>query len=133
MDEIDLEKSVPDGAAKIVQHFTSPAAELEALEEKPEELAAELCALRERLKADKAREERIAAYFKARAMRGAVPVGSYIVEVKESKGRVTLKGEDYERFIRDNMTEAAVEECRAKYQRVGDPVISVSVKKMGGA
>ncbi len=130
MDEIDLEKSVPDNAAKIVQHFTSPAAELEALEEKPEELAAELCALRERIKADRAREEKLTAFFRKQAFRGAVPLGGFIVEVKESKGRMTT---DWKAYVTATMTAKAVEEAQADpvYTKQGEPVISVSVKRMG--
>ena len=130
MDEIDLEKSVPDCAAKVVQFFTSPAAELEALEEKPEELAAELCALRERMKADEAREEKILAYFKSQRERGLIPLGSYIVEVKESKGRSTT---DWKAYVTATMTAQAVAEAQADpvYTKVGEPVVSLSVKKLG--
>ena len=128
MDEIDMEKSVPDCAAKVVQHFTSPAAELERMEEKPEELAAELHALRERLKADKAREERIVAYFKAQKARGDFQLGGCVMSVDDNAGKASP---DWEAIAEE--LGYTVDVAKAKLSKIGKPFVTVSVKKLGGA
>lgn len=117
---------MPEGASKVVQHFTSPASELEKLEEKPEDLAAELCALRERLKADKAREEKILAYFKRQAFRGSIPLGGYILEVTDFDGK---SSPDWERISEE--LGYSVEKAKELLSKKGKDYTVVTVKKLG--
>lgn len=77
-----------------------------------------------RLKALKDQAKRLAG-----KERGLLPYGDYALEIKESKGR---KSVDYKQYIVDNMTKAALEECESdpKYVKNGEPVVSLSVKKL---
>jgi len=63
--------------------------------------------------------------------RGLIQRGNYAFDITETKGRTSVGSADYERYIRDTMTEAGVKECREKYAKTGDPIIRVSVKKLG--
>lgn len=145
-----LSGAVPDNAAKIVQHFTQPTFAEKALAELDEEIKAEapetpldfsslcpeLCAeileaqersemWSDRLKMLKDQAKRLAGLE-----RGALRFGDYILEVKESKGRTTT---DWKAYVTATMTAKAVAEAQADpvYTKQGEPVISLSVKKLG--
>lgn len=147
MRDIDLSKAVPDGAAEIVQHFTKPTveekveAELAPLaEDLPspldfKELSEKLCAeiheamqkaelWNDRLKSLKDQAKRLAGNE-----RGLLPYGAYALEIKESKGRQTT---DWKAYVTATMTKKAVEEAQADpvFTKTGEPVISLSVKKL---
>ena len=123
MGEIDLSKAKPDGAAEIVKHFSD---DVDALQESPEAIASELCALRERMKADEAREKRLVAFFKSKKDRGAAMYGDVMVDVKEEKGRLTV---DWKAYIKAVIGEEAVSEAERAYGKLGDPIIKVSVRR----
>ena len=124
MGEIDLSKARPDGAAEIVKHFSD---DVDALQESPEAIASELCALRERIRVDEAREKRLVAFFKSKKDRGAAMYGAVMVDVREEKGRLTV---DWKGYIKSEIGEEAVGEAERAYGRQGEPVIKVSVKKV---
>lgn len=146
MNEIDLSKAVPDGAAEILRHFTKPTvaekveAELAPLtEDMPspldfKELSETLCAeiheamqkaelWTDRLKSLKDQAKRLAGL-----QRGPVALGGYILDIKESKGRVSVK---WEKYVKDICGQGGVDEAKAKFSEESDPVISLSVKKLG--
>lgn len=149
MDDLDgkIETTAPPmsgGALEIINHFKGVEKSVEAelaplVEDLPnpldfKELSEQLCAeiheamqkaelWNERLKSLKDQAKRLAGLS-----RGAMPFGGYILEVKESKGRTTVK---WEKYVKDQMTQAAVDEAKARYSEEGDPVISCSVKKLG--
>lgn len=136
-------------AQEIVQHFQKPFAEqvLADIEEEakadappnPLDFAAlseALCAeiheaqenadmWAERLKSLKDQAKRLAG-----KERGALAYGEYVLEVKESKGRSTT---DWKAYVTAQMTAKAVAEAQADpvYTKVGEPVVSLSVKKLG--
>ena len=146
--DIDLTKAKPDGAAQIVQHFT---------EERPFDVAAEIAAIDVEAKSDLPNpldfkaitEEMCAEMAEAQNMkefweerlkglkdqakrllgkeRGLLPYGAYALEIKESKGRNSVK---WEKFVFDTQGEEGVAEAKAKYSEAGEPVISLSVKKL---
>lgn len=148
--DIDLTKAQPDMEAKIVGFFKGrPDVEgdLESLDvelkadlpnpldfkELSPELAGELAQAQNMRKFWEGREESLKRQVKdlAGKERGLIQAGDeYAFDIKESKGRTTVKAEDYERFIRDAMTDAAVKDCREKYAKTGEPTVSVSVKKL---
>lgn len=61
--------------------------------------------------------------------RGDILRGSYVLSLTEKKGRTST---DWERYVTDNMTAKAVKEAQADpvYTKTGEPVISLSVKKL---
>ncbi len=131
--EIDFSKGKPDGegvvsnpgAQAIVQHFGS---ELKELEESPEQIAEELCALRQRMKVDAEREKRLVAFFKTKRDRGAQLYGSVMVKVTEEKGR---KSTDWKAYIMDSEGAEGVAEAEEKFTKVGEPIIKVNVERIG--
>lgn len=145
-----LSGAVPDNAAKIVQHFKGPTFAEKAMEDLEEEIKADappspldfaalseaLCAeiheaqenaemWSERLKSLKDQAKRLAG-----KERGALAYGGYVLEVKESKGRSST---DWKAYVTATMTAKAVAEAQADpvYTKQGEPVISISVKKLG--
>ena len=124
MGEIDLSKAKPDGAAEIVKHFSD---DVDALQESPEAIASELCALRERMKVDEAREKKLVSFFKSKKDRGAAMYGDVMADVKEEKGRLTV---DWKAYIKAVIGEEAINDAERAYGRQGEPVIKVSVKKV---
>lgn len=124
MGEIDLSKAKPDGAAEIVKHFSD---DVDALQESPEAIASELCALRERMRVDEAREKRLVAFFKSKKDRGAAMYGDVMVDVKEEKGRLTV---DWKGYIKSEIREEAVSEAERAYGKQGDPIIKISVRRV---
>lgn len=125
--EIDLTKARPDVPAEIVQHFSK---DVDELQEAPEEIAMELCDVREKLKELEAREKKLAAYFKSKKDRGLFNLGKCVLEVKEEKGRLTV---DWKGYIKAEIGEDAVGEAERAYGKTGDPIIKVSVKRMSQA
>ena len=124
MGEIDLSKAKPDGAAEIVKHFSD---DVDALQESPEAIASELCALRERMKVDEAREKKLVAFFKSKKDRGAAMYGDVMVDVKEEKGRLTV---DWKGYVKAQSGDEGIADAERAYGRQGEPVIKVSVKKV---
>ena len=76
----------------------------------------------ERLKGLKDQAKRLAG-----KERGLLPYGAYALEIKETKGRTKV---NWEKFVRDTQTQDGVDEAKMKYAEVGEPVISMSVKKL---
>lgn len=114
-------------AKEILHKFGgSPKPELEAMVEKPEEMAAELLEIRERMKKDEEQEKKILDYFKAKKDRGMYNLGGVLLEIKEEKGRKTV---DWKQYILDAEGADGVKAVEEKYSRVGAPIIKVSVKK----
>jgi hypothetical protein len=134
-------------AAKPIQEFFAgkidPAAEIAAIDAEAEserpnpldfkEISEEMCAemaeaqnmadfWSERLKNLKDQAKRLAG-----RERGLLPYGAYALEIKESKGRTSTK---WEKFVFDTQGAAGVDEAKAKYSETGEPVVSLSVKKL---
>ncbi len=132
--EIDFTQGKPDGegvvsnpgAQAVVQHFASES--LKELEESPEAIAEELCALRQRMKVDAEREKRLVSYFKSKKDRGAQLYGSVMVKVTEEKGR---KSTDWKAYIMGSEGAEGVAEAEQKYTKVGEPIIKVNVERIG--
>jgi hypothetical protein len=149
---MDLDAIIAEQKAKdIVGHFSKPFAEqiMQDIEEEAkadappnaldfaalsEAMCAEIAEAQEnadmwaeRLKGLKDQAKRLAG-----KERGALRYGDYILEVKESKGRSST---DWKAYVTATMTAKAVEEAQADpvYTKQGEPVISLSVKKLGGA
>ena len=116
-------KSANPAEAEIVNHFAG----LKELEEKPEELAAELLTIRDRMKVDEDRERKILDYFKSKKDRGDSILGGILLSIKEEKGRKTV---DWKQYILDISGPDGVEEAEVKYRKVGAPIIKVSVRKV---
>ena len=120
-------KSANASEAEIVNHFSGMKVDdLSTLEEKPEELAAELLSIRDRMKVDEAREEKILSYFKSKKDRGMHNYDGVLIEVKEENGRKTV---DWKQYILDSEGADGVKAAEEKYSKVGAPIIKVSAKR----
>lgn len=114
-------------AEEIVKHFTHGIDNtIKELEESPEAIASELCALRERMKVDEAREKKLVSYFKSKKDRGAAMYGNVMVEVKEEKGRFSV---DWKEYIKQECGQDAVNEAERAYGKQGDSIIKVIVRR----
>ena len=102
---------------------------LEALEEKPEELAAELLSIRDRMKLDEEREKKILEFFRSKKDRGMFNLGGVLLEIKEEKGRKTV---DWKQYVLDAEGADGVKAVEEKYSKVGAPIIKISAKKLQG-
>ena len=111
-------------AEEIVKHFTD---DVDALKESPEQLAMELCDVREKLKELEAREKRLTAFFKGKKDRGLFQLGGCLLEVKEEKGRLTV---DWKGYIKSECGDDAVSEAERAYGKTGDPIIKISVRRV---
>lgn len=150
IDSIIEAKKVNESAKEIVNFFAGkvdPAKEIAEIDEdlkadKPNpldfnelspELAAELEEAQNMRSFWEEREKSLKAQVKSLAGkdRGLIQRGNYAFEITETKGRTSISAADYERYIKDTMTEAAVKECREKYQKTGEPIVKISVKKLG--
>lgn len=145
VDDLDALIESQKAAKPIIEHFTKDRVEAEVERELADladhhpspldfkELSEQLCAeIAEaeseadfwgaRLKSLKDQAKKIAG-----KERGLLRYGHYTLEIKESRGRTSVK---WEKYVKDQMGEDAVAEAKAKYSETGDPIVSLSVKAL---